>query len=285
MSQSTEHAITFECEGSHLIGILHEPAATRSRIGIVIVVGGPQYRVGSHRQFVLMARAFAEGGWPVLRFDYRGMGDSSGLPHAFEQVGADIRAAVDAFIKHCQDLHGVLLWGLCDAASAILMYGSTDPRVCGLVIANPWVRTVGGEARTYLRHYYLRRLLQRSFWRKMLSGGVNPLKAATDLAGTVAQAGTASADASTTSSGFIDRMRSGLSRFKGPTLVLISEHDLTAQEFVDLYTRDRRWNAIVETPLVKTVRLPGADHTFSTRHSLSEATRKCMDWIEVNKFV
>ena len=49
------------------------------------MVGGPQYRVGSHRQFTLMARAFAAAGYPVLRFDYRGIGDSEGESRGFER--------------------------------------------------------------------------------------------------------------------------------------------------------------------------------------------------------
>ncbi|KAB8057318.1 hydrolase 1, exosortase A system-associated, partial [Janthinobacterium violaceinigrum] len=60
---------------ARLVGILSLPAAPGPR-GVLIVTGGPQYRVGSHRQFVLLARALAAQGVPVLRFDLRGMGDS-----------------------------------------------------------------------------------------------------------------------------------------------------------------------------------------------------------------
>jgi alpha/beta superfamily hydrolase len=45
---------------------------------VLVIVGGPQYRAGSHRQFTLLARSLAEQGFAVLRFDYRGMGDSTG---------------------------------------------------------------------------------------------------------------------------------------------------------------------------------------------------------------
>ena len=49
-----ERALTFDCCGERLVGVLAEPAAF-SKLGLVLVVGGPQYRVGSHRQFVLNA--------------------------------------------------------------------------------------------------------------------------------------------------------------------------------------------------------------------------------------
>jgi len=56
----------------------------RAACGVLIVVGGPQYRVGSHRQFLLLSRRLAAEGHPVMRFDYRGMGDASGAMRGFE---------------------------------------------------------------------------------------------------------------------------------------------------------------------------------------------------------
>src|SRR5262245_16772174 len=117
-----EIPIVFPCHGDQLIGIVHRATAGEMRIGVVVVVGGPQYRVGSHRQFVLMARRLAEAGYPVLRFDYRGMGDSESAPRSFESVDDDIRAAVDALFSEVQGLRGIVIFGLCDAASAALMY-------------------------------------------------------------------------------------------------------------------------------------------------------------------
>ena len=51
-----EIALVFSCKGSRLIGILHQ-AEHCEEIGLVVVVGGHQTRVGSHRQFVQLARA------------------------------------------------------------------------------------------------------------------------------------------------------------------------------------------------------------------------------------
>ena len=84
-----ERCLSFECGGETLLGILHEPRIHKET-GVLVIVGGPQYRVGSHRQFVLMARALANVGYAVLRFDYRGMGDSTGCPRGFEAVDKSI---------------------------------------------------------------------------------------------------------------------------------------------------------------------------------------------------
>lgn len=272
-----ESALTFQCEGQTLIGIVHENPRETRRLGVVVVVGGPQYRVGSHRQFVLMARMLAAEGYPVLRFDYRGMGDSDGSMRSFDSVSADIRAAVDAMNKAIPGLDGVVLWGLCDAASASLMYCTSDQRVAGLILANPWVRTAAGEARSYLRHYYLQRLLQKSFWQKVFSGGFKPGKSLQELSGAVRQASTDSAPAGST--GYIDQMLSGLQGFAGPILLLISERDLTAREFTDRCGQHSAWQKATRRKNVQREDLPGADHTFSSREALSAATAGSLRWL------
>ena len=91
---TTEESALFACAGETLVGVLARPAVA-ARTGVVVIVGGPQYRVGSHRQFVLLSRALAGAGCAVLRFDYRGMGDSSGAQRSFDSVSADIAAAMD----------------------------------------------------------------------------------------------------------------------------------------------------------------------------------------------
>ncbi|MEQ8659382.1 MAG: hydrolase 1, exosortase A system-associated, partial [Gammaproteobacteria bacterium] len=69
-SPDEEQAIAFAIDGDTAVGVLHA-AAGASATGVVVIVGGPQTRVGSHRQFVLLARRLAAAGYPVLRFDYR----------------------------------------------------------------------------------------------------------------------------------------------------------------------------------------------------------------------
>src|SRR3546814_13347557 len=91
-----------------------------------------------------------------------------------EALDADIAAAIDGFVAHCPQVEEVVLWGLCDAASAILFYAQRDSRVAGVALLNPWVRPPESEADTYLRHYYLRRLRDRGFWQSAVRGKVNP---------------------------------------------------------------------------------------------------------------
>ena len=126
--------------------------------GLLIVVGGPQYRVGSHRQFTLLARHLAARGISVLRFDCRGMGDSEGERRTFEDFEDDLSCAIDKFFEEVPALKALVIWGLCDAASAALFYAYTRSTCGWFGIGEPWVRTDQGVAKVYLKHYYLKRL-------------------------------------------------------------------------------------------------------------------------------
>src|SRR5690606_29744805 len=99
----------------------------------------------------------------------------------------DIRAAIDHFVT-AAGLKEVVIWGLCDGASAALLYAHRDRRVTGVVLLNPWVRTEHGIARTQLRHYYGRRFLQPSLWRKLLRGEFDVRASAASLFRIVAAA-------------------------------------------------------------------------------------------------
>ena len=90
MSTDGEIPLVFEVQGSPVLGILHVPAEP-ARVGLIMVAaGGPQYHVGCCRQLLTWARRFAHQGISVLRFDYRGMGDSGGEFRGFEHVDDDL---------------------------------------------------------------------------------------------------------------------------------------------------------------------------------------------------
>jgi exosortase A-associated hydrolase 1 len=281
-----ERGVSFHCAGCWLYGVLSLPAVMPpSPRGVVLVVGGPQYRVGSHRQFTLLARELAAQGVPVLRFDYRGMGDSEGDPRDFSDVAPDLRAAIDTFFVEAPALGEVVLWGLCDAASAAMFYAHQDERVSGMVLLNPWARTEEGEARAFLRHYYLSRLFDPGLWKKIAAGRFDLAAALCSLRGLLAKAtrgapasGQPQQHAQAPGPKLPERMLDGYSRFRGHTLFITSGGDLTAREFEALAS-GRGWRKAMRGKRVARERLRDADHTFSRAEWRDQVTRWTAEWL------
>lgn len=285
-----ESALVFPCAGVPLVGILHR-GAENARRGVVIVVGGgPQYRVGGHRQLTLWARKLAANGYPVLRFDYRGMGDAHGAFQGFEDVDADIQCAVDQLVAQAPGLDEIVLWGECDAASAILFYAHRDPRVKGVVLLNPWVRTDAVEAQAILRFYYLNRIMQPSFWRKLFSGRFNPFASAASALKLLRQSRGAAAPTPASANASLgaaldrslplpNRMLAGLQRFKGPWMMVLSGRDLIAREFETLVAGSPAWQAQVQRSDLQRHDMPDADHTFSSAAQRTQVVDWGLAWL------
>lgn len=260
---------------AHMLGILSLPAAPGPR-GILIVTGGPQYRIGSHRQFVLLARALAACGWPVLRFDLRGMGDSEGTPRDYRAAGPDIAGALAQFFHAVPSLREVALWGLCDGATAAACHAPRDARVNALVLLNPWVRSSAGLARATLRHYYLPRLLQGAFWRKLAGGG---LQLGASLASLRQVAAATQAPATQEDDAPAPALLRALTQFQGKVLLILSGDDLGAREWQALVAGDPAWRGVTARAQWTQAQVEGANHTFASAAWRGEVERLCARWL------
>ncbi|GAB5381754.1 MAG: hydrolase 1, exosortase A system-associated [Aliiglaciecola sp.] len=254
-----EQAITFDCENAQLLGILHG-VEVPSKVAVLLVVGGPQYRVGSHRQFIQLSRYLAQQGIPSLRFDYTGMGDSSGDKKSFESIDEDILAATNTLIEKTK-AEKVVIWGLCDAASAAMMYVPSDDRVAGLVLLNPWLRSDAAMGKTMLKYYYLQRLTSAEFWKKLFSGKVKVAESVGDAKGFVKDS---VASEQTSQQSYQSRMQKGLAQFSGEICLILSGVDLTAKEFEEQTLGKKSWR-VLQSKNAQLHKIEQADHTFSTK--------------------
>ena len=281
----SEQAVSFACQQETLVGILAVPAgAAASAIGVIVIVGGPQYRAGSHRQFVLLSRALAAAGYPVLRFDYRGMGDSTGAQRDFNDVSPDVAAAIDALQSALPAVKQVALWGLCDGASAALLYchETRDKRVRGLCLLNPWVRSEASLARAHVKHYYADRLRQKEFWIKLVSGKVAGA-ALVGLWGNLKTAFTTTPnnrlhDQQT----YQQRMASAWRGFGGRILLVLSGDDYTAKEFIEHAGVDAAWRGLLKQPNVFRHDMVNVDHTFSNKAARHAVETLTLDWLKTS---
>jgi len=73
--------VTFNNRGQRLVGVLHLPdilSGDRKAPGIAMFHGFTGNKTEAHRFFVHVARSLCDSGFVVLRFDFRGSGDSDG---------------------------------------------------------------------------------------------------------------------------------------------------------------------------------------------------------------
>jgi pimeloyl-ACP methyl ester carboxylesterase len=163
----------------HLVGTVTLPQQHSGTVGFVIVNAGVIHRIGQHRWHVKLARHMAGLGFPAIRFDPAGQGDSR-VPRdaaSFKEQGVrDARAAMD----HLADVAGVkqfVIGGICSGAEAGFNTALADPRVVGLWMLDGFAFPTG---RTRWMRYLLklnsmapREIVARG-WHKLVSRRPTP---------------------------------------------------------------------------------------------------------------
>ena len=163
---------TFACAGETLAASLDDAGG---RIGLLLVIGGSQTRIGSHRMYERLAKALADRGFPCFRYDRRGVGDSGGEDPGFRGSGPDLVAAAAAFRAESPALSRIVGFGLCDGASALALFGG-EAGLAGLILVNPWLVETAEEdspPAAAIRRHYWKRLTSREGWTKIVTGAVN----------------------------------------------------------------------------------------------------------------
>jgi pimeloyl-ACP methyl ester carboxylesterase len=152
-----------------LAGVVTESAAAagRERPGVLLLNAGLLHRVGPHRLYVRLARRLAARGFPVLRFDFSGIGDSVARRDDLsveQSVLCEGREAMD-FLAATRRLERFVLIGLCAGAENAFRICREDPRVVGAAMIDGYAfRTPG-----YYARYLGARLLSAQSWRNLLA--------------------------------------------------------------------------------------------------------------------
>jgi pimeloyl-ACP methyl ester carboxylesterase len=140
-------------------GWLHMPGNVQSSdTAVVLCAGLTGDKLSAHRSFRQLAEALAADGYPVLRFDYPGAGDSCDAdtadPWSLWQQG--IESAIDR-LRGWTGAERVVLIGLRIGATLAALVAERRDDVVGLVLLEPVPR-----GQTYVRQLSIERLVNRT---------------------------------------------------------------------------------------------------------------------------
>lgn len=264
--------LPFAVGNATLLGAVEDAGG---RTGVIIVTGGVQTRFGAHRGLKQLGQRLAARGYPVLRYERRGVGDSDGTDPGFLDAGDDLAAAVGAFRSACPHVTRIVGWGLCDGAALLALEGQ-DAGLDGLMLANPWTSDppvddaadIPTHAPAALRRHYLARLRDPRAWARLLSGGVDLRQLRRGLGRARATDGTALGR----------RIAHALDAFAGPLLVILAEGDATAIGFAAQW-RGRGFASIRDRQTARLVTLDTAAHSFAREGDGEALAAACLDWL------
>jgi len=246
--------IGFDCEGLRLTGTLDDAAGS---VGVLIVSGGNEIRIGAHRGMAKLAQDLASDGIPVLRFDRRGVGDSEGENGGFEASGPDIAAAIRAFRSACPHVTRLVAFGNCDAASALLLHAPQG--INALVLSNIWILEAREEENALppaaeIRSRYREKLRNPREWLRLFTGAVDLRKLVKGVLATLRPPAPPSSLAL--------RVASGLRDFPGPVTILLAARDGTALAFAEAW-ESANFAEVRAKPGVSVRRIETASHSFA----------------------
>lgn len=203
---------------------------TIGETGIVIVPGGGQTRFGAHRGFALLGARLAEAGYPCLRYDRRGVGDSSGADRGFEASDPDLAAAIALLRRERPDVMRVVGFGLCDGATTLCLHAAAAG-LDGMILANPWVVEAAANEPppAAIGRHYRRQLTSWAGWKRLLTGGIdyrNALRGLRKLATPQRSAGS-----------LAERCAQVMSARPLPAHIVLAKNDATAVGFAHEWRR------------------------------------------------
>ncbi len=128
-------------EKKNLVGVFAPAiAGDKKDTAFIFVSAGILSKIGPHRLYVLMARKLAQKGFPSMRFDLGGIGESevdlAANLSLHERSISEIQQAM-TYVTELSGIKRFVLCGLCSGAEDSFKSAVIDERVSGLYLIDP----------------------------------------------------------------------------------------------------------------------------------------------------
>lgn len=265
--------------GAALIGVLTQPVpgGPAPSTAVVLFNAGVIPRFGPRRINVKLARAMAEAGQVVLRFDMAGLGDS---PHQGgdgdfrAQAVRDITAAMD-HLTQTLGIQRFVLIGICSGAIHAFWATLAVPRVTALMMIDGfWYPSRWSKWVRRWKRWHAKSWRERlDAWRKLALRDV-PNKAPAQaqagvFGGEVSQARPSEAEFSARMQSLVDRGVSVFFLFTGSVIDYVSYENQLKHAFAGA-----SW-----VNLVRFTMREDMDHTATSQQSQRKLTKLILDWL------
>lgn len=254
--------VTFRNMNQQIIGILHTPdniGPGEKAPGILMLHGFTGNKTEAHRLFVHVARSLSEHGFVVLRFDFRGSGDSDGEFEDMTLPGevSDAERAL-TFLLRQRNVDGskVGVIGLSMGGRVAAILASKDRRVKFAVLYSPALGPLRDRSLSLMSREKIERLSSGEAV-EFFAEGWYIKKAFFETVDYIVP---------------LDIMDS----IKVPVLIVQGDRDplIPVEEAIRAYEKTRGVNEKNELYIVR-----GGDHTFSKKEHTLEVIKKTLDWI------
>ncbi|WP_417621657.1 hydrolase 1, exosortase A system-associated [Parasphingorhabdus sp.] len=245
-----------------------------NKTALLIVSGGNEIRSGAHKGMAQLAGAIAKQGFPVLRYDRRGIGESTGPNYGFLESAEEIAAAVTFLRNECSQINKIIAFGNCDAATALALFGPAAG-IDGYILANPWVIEPANMAKAdqptispaAVRSRYWDRLKNPRTLFDLVSGKINLGKLLTGLKHAAKSQKTGALAA---------RLRDALPAIEKKTVILLAKRDTTARAFL------AAWHSLDFEPVrgkstITVEMLDSASHSFADAEARTWLSNNIVD--------
>ena len=265
-----------------LVGVVTLPDGPTVRNGlpgVILLNAGRLHRVGPNRMYVRLARRLATAGFPVLRFDLSGIGDSDVRRDNlhFERSAVVETQAAMSYLNESKGVERFYLMGMCAGASNSIAAAWDDPRVAGAVLISPLAYSNSSEyissVKSFMaaRRFWRDRVFRPQSWLKALAGRADYRRGFSHLRNWATQ----KKKVSHASDQIADNLRSLSDR--GVDLLLVYGTTDTGLDFLDLVLG--RGASASGTPNNMTVEvIDGADHVFTLLRHQSHLLHVIETW-------